>query len=261
MAKVTPISVAPGATKPKAAGSAVTLKRANNVISIQAALQAQMESNSAKTEPPGGSQIRMTQDKKFMLPNGVKTAGPLELVVIDFNSQYKFWEGAYDKDSIKPVACFAIGDNPRAMAPSPNSPIKQATSCQVCPMNMYKSDTNGKGKACKNSRVMVVMPPDGDEDTPLWLLATSPTATKDFDSFVEGVKRVFQLPPVGVIVTVGFDDSETYAKLTFSDPKPNPNIGAHFARMEEARAMLLVEPDVSKFEHAAPTKKAAGARR
>jgi hypothetical protein len=38
----------------------------------------------------------------------------------------------------------------------------------------------------------------------------------------------------------------------FSDPQPNPNIGVHFARQEEAKAMLTVEPDVSQFVKAAP---------
>ena len=71
------------------------------------------------------------------------------------------------------------------------------------------------------------------------------------------------MPPVGVVATVGFDTNETYAKLVFSDPQPNPHLGVHFGRQEEARAMLAVEPDVSSYVAAvkAPARGAKVARR
>jgi hypothetical protein len=146
------------------------------------------------------------------------------------------------------------------MAPSKNAPLAQATDCQSCPNNQFGSD--GNGKACKNSRVLAVLPPDADEDTPMWLLNVSPTALKGFDGYVANVVRVFQTPPIGVVTTVTFDDSVSFAKLVFSDPQPNENIGAHFGRQEEAKALLAVEPDVSQFvsQAKAPARKAAGRR-
>ena len=125
-------------------------------------------------------------------------------------------------------------------------------------MNQFGSD--GDGKACKNTRVLAVLPPDADENTPLWLLATSPTANKGFDGFVTSVARIVQMPPVGVIATVGFDPSVTYAKLVFTDPQPNANLDLCFSRQGEAQAMLAVEPDVSQYKAAEPAKKAAGRR-
>ncbi|NQW82289.1 MAG: hypothetical protein HQ445_14055 [Polaromonas sp.] len=217
----------------------------SNVVNIQDMLRAQAAAVSGMTAPATGNFIRVTQDKQFMLPDGTKTQGPLQLVIVDFTSSNKFYENAFDKDNIAPPACFAIGTNPLKMLPSPNAPLAQATDCQSCPMNQFGSA--GKGKACKNTRILAVLPPDADADTPLWLLATSPTANKGFDGFVNSVARVFQMPPVGVITTVGFDSNESYAKLTFSDPQPNANVGDHFARQDEAREILTAEPDVSSF--------------
>ena len=136
-------------------------------------------------------------------------------------------------------------------------------------MNQFGSD--GDGKACKNSRILAVLPPpeykeDGVTlvtpiaDLPMWTLATSPTANKGFDGFVTSVARIFQLPPVGVIATVSFDDSVTYAKLVFSNPQANVDIEEYFLRQEEARAMLAIEPDVSQYKPAVPAKKAVGRR-
>lgn len=263
--KVTPITAASGATAAAKAktGTAVAVKKGgNNVVSIaamQEQLKAQAAAMSEKTAPASGNYIRVTQDKQFLLPDGTKTPGPLELVIVDFASSNKFYEGAFDPKAITPPACFAIGTNPMQMVPSPNAPLPQATDCQSCPMNQFGS--SGDGKACKNSRVLAVLPPDADEDTPLWLLATSPTANKGFDGYVAGVARVFQMPPVGVVTTVGFDTSVTYAKLTFSDPQPNANLADHFGRQEEARAMLAVEPDVTSFVKAPPARGKTAARR
>ena len=237
-----------------APSTAVAVKKPSsaNIVSIQEALKAQAASMGDRTAPAGGSAIRVTQDKQFVLPDGTKTPGPLELVIVDFTAKNTFYEGAFDKDNISPPACFSIGTNPLKMIPSVNAPLGQATDCQTCPMNQWGSD--GKGKACKNCRVMAVLPPDADADTPLWILSTSPTASKGFDNFVTSVARVFQTSPIGVVATVGFDPNESYAKLVFSNPQPNVNIGDHFGRQEEAKAMLAVEPDVSKFVVAPPAR-------
>lgn len=234
------------ATKVKSAPStAVAVKPNGNVVSIMAKLKEQAADVGSRTAPASGNAIRITQDKHFVLPDGTKTQGPLELVVVDFSAENRYYETAFDPKNIVPPNCFAIGTNPLKMAPSKNAPEPQAVDCQVCPQNAFGS--KGNGKACGNNRILAVLPPDADADTPMWRLSVSPTALKGFDGFVTGVARVFETPPVGVVVKVSFDDSVTYAKLVFSDPHPNPNLGVHFARQEEARAMLLIEPDVSKF--------------
>lgn len=265
--KVTPITAAPSAGKAKPPGTAVAVKKAGgavgNVINIREMLAKNAAGMADRTAPAAGNYIRVTQDKQFVLPDGTKTPGPLQLVVVDFIASNRFYESAYDPKNPTPPACFAIDTNPQKMAPSANAPLAQAKDCQACPMNQFGSD--GDGKACKNSRILAVLPPDANEDTPMWLLATSPTANKGFDGFVTSVARVFQTPPVGVVVTVGFDPSVTYAKLTFSDPQAlgDEQLMAFYARQEEAMAMLTVEPDVSKFQPVAkaPARKAGVARR
>ena len=227
------------ATK-KVCGTAVAVKKpaSSAIVSIQEQLKAQVAAQANKIAPPSGINIRITQDKKFQLPDGSKVDGPLDLVIVDFVS-------AYDPNNISPPACFAIHPEPKQMVPSDNSPVKQAEDCASCPMNQFGSA--GKGKACKNSRVLAVLPPDADEDTPLWLLTVSPTALKGFDGFVGSVARTFQMPPIAVIASVDFNPGETYASLTFSDPRPNENVAVHFARQAEAKELLTVEPDVSGF--------------
>ena len=240
-------------------GTAVAVKKASSgaVVNIMDALRAQAEANAARVEPGGGKSIRIGQDKSFTLPDGTKTREALQLVVVDFVSRNEYYEGAYNKDEITPPACFAIHPEPKQLAPSANSPDKQCDDCASCPMNQFGSAPTGAGKACKNTRLLAVLPPDADDETEIWTLKVSPTAIKAFDGFVAGVNRAFQLPPVGVVVTVGFSDAKDYPSLEFTDPQPNNNVAVHFGRQEEAREMLLREPDVSAFGAEKPAKPAA----
>ena len=251
------------AAKPaaKSAGTAVAVKKAvsGNVVDIRARLAKEAADMASRVGAPGGDAIRVTQDKKFEFPDGTKSAGPIQLVIVDFISANSFYEGAYDPDNITSPACFSIGSNPTQMVPSENSPLKQATSCAVCPMNQFGSA--GKGKACKNGRVLAVLPPGATADSPLWILKVSPSALKAFDAYITSVVRAFQLPPVSVVTEVSFDDSVTYASLRFGNPTPNEDLEICFSRKDEAMARLLTEPDVSQFEAVAPPKKASAPAR
>jgi hypothetical protein len=239
-------------------GTAVAVKKASSgaVVDIREMLKAQAAAMNERTAPASGISIR-TAGKQFAFPDGRKTGDPVDLVVVDFVARNEFYESDFDKDNIVPPACFAIGTIPTKLVASDNSPQKQSDDCASCPMNAFGS--KGKGKACSNTRVLAVLPPDADADTPMYLLKVSATALKAFDGFVQGVSRTFQLPPVGVVVTVGFDDNESYPKLTFSDARPNEMLDVHFARQEEAKTLLSQEPDVSGYE--APKPKSAPARR
>lgn len=252
------------ATKPKTTpakpSTAVAVKKptSGNVVSIQDALRAQAAAVGSRIEPPGGNRITVG-GKTFKFPDGTKSTGPVELVVVDFVARNEFYDRDFDKDDVTPPACFAIGDNPKELVPSANSPVTQSDTCKGCPMNEFGS--KGAGKACSNTRYLAVLPPDADEDTPLSILKVASTGLKSFDGIVASVARTFQTPPVGVVLTIGFDDNVDYPKLEFSNPVPNENLAVHFARQEEARELLRREPDVSSYAAPAPKKAAAGRRR
>lgn len=240
------------ATAKKTSTAVAVKKPAGGLVSIQDQLKAMAAANAGRVAPPSGNVIKVTQDKKFTLPNGQKVDGPLDLVIVDFTSRNEFYEGAYDPNNIASPICFAINPEPKAMVPSANSPEAQCDNCAGCPQNAFGSA--GKGKACKNMRVLAVLPPDADADTPMWLLKVSPTAIKGFDGLISTLGRL-QAAPVQMVVEVDFNPSETFASLTFSNPRPNEAVAEHFARLDEARDLLAAEPEIR-----APAPKAAPAR-
>jgi hypothetical protein len=250
------------ATKKAATPAAndVVVKSNTNVVAITNRLRATVATLAERVAPAAGDKISLTQDKKFQLPDGRKSEGPLKLVILDFVAAHNYYEGAFDRDNIVPPNCFAIGTNPTQMVPSANSPDKQADNCQTCPMNQYGSA--GKGKACKNSRLLAVLPPDADADTPVMVLSVPPTSIKAFDAYVTAVAQKFGMAPAGVVTEISMDDSVTWAQLKFGNPVLNENLDntANDARLDFAEKRLKQEPDVSSFEKPEP-KKVAGRRK
>lgn len=247
----------------KTTSTAVAVKKSSNVAvaNIKEALQKQAAENAGRIAPGGGKSIRIGQDKSFTLPDGTKTREPLQLVVVDFVSRNEWYDRPFSKDEMTAPACFAIHANPKDLAPSDNSPIKQNDDCASCAMNAFGSSPTGAGKACANTRLLAVLPPDADEETDIWTLKVSPTAIREFDGFVASVNRAFQMPPVGVVVTVDFNEAKDFPSLVFKDAEPNENVAVHFSRQEEARELLNQEPDVSTFAPAEAKKAAPAARK
>lgn len=209
---------------------------------------------------PSGDRIRFNGNQSFITPDGLE-GETLEVVIVDFVSSNMFYDGPYDKDNPAPPACFAIGAEPSMLVPSSNSPGKQADTCTVCPMNQFGTATNGKGKACKNTRLIAVSPVSAldspDEPAPLWIMSIPPTSLKAFDAYVHSLSAKHRLPPVGVVTQITLDGSSQYAspRCSLVRPLANDELKVFMERRQEASDRLHTEPDVSTY---VPPKRATG---
>lgn len=202
---------------------------------------------------PSGRRIK-TDEKMFTLPND-DTSDTLNVIIVDFVARNEYYESAWNPNAIVPPNCFAIGTEIASMIPSDNSPEKQHENCASCWANQFDSGV-GKGKACSNTRLLAVIAPDADSDTPLLLLKVTSTALKNFDSYVASVIQTMQRPPRGVITQITFDQTVKHSSLRFSNPQActQEQMALAYSRREEAMQLLLQEPDVSKFVATAKAK-------
>jgi hypothetical protein len=219
---------------------------------IQKSLAAEVQGIQSRIGSPSGNRVKVTQKKTFRMPNGEENPGPIKAVILDFISAYYFYPGVYDPDDITPPDCFALGVEVATLAPHDTVPAntRQADSCAVCPQNQFGSAQRGKGKACQNARLLAILPPDADMETPIMTLKVSPTAIRPFDAYVSSVARSFQKPPIGVVTTIGFDPSSDYASLRFGEPEPISDdlLAICLARRAEAMQMLLTPPDTTSLK-------------
>jgi len=232
-----------------------------NIVNIRAEIKRQSDEIAKKIGAPSGDFIKVQQDKTFKLPDGAVSPGPIRGVIVDFTSANMFYDRPYKEGEVVPPACFAIGEEPEALVPSNNSPDKQSDNgCKPCVNNVFGS--KGRGKACTNTRILAIVQPDADPNSPLWLLKVSPTAIKAFDAYVQTIKAQFDGTPILVETDIYFASDEKFPSLRFGNPTENKNLAVHFARQKAAKERLLAEPDVSQYAPpppppAAPVRQAA----
>lgn len=228
------------------------------LVSMQEAIKQEIADLANRTGSPGGDEIRVTQDKMFKLPDGTEHPGPLNLVIVDFVTGRYFYDRPFDSKNPCPPACYAISVQPTSMAPPKDVPDRQSDNCTGCPMNEFGSA--GDGKACKESRVLAVIPEDADANTEIAVLKVSPTALKAFDSYVRSVAGTLSKAPFQVVTQVSFDANLKYPSLRFGNPEPASEdlVATAFALREAARARIMSHPDTSQYTPPAP---ARGAKR
>lgn len=215
----------------------------------------ELEDMRARLQAPSGDRIKI-DNKQFKLPNG-DTSDLLTGIIVDFVYYNAYYETAFDPNNIVPPSCFSLSPDPTSATPSDNSPDVQCDTCQACPQNQFGSA--GKGKACRNSILVAMLPPDADESTPFMLLNISPTGIKPFSGYLSSVLRL-QRPPYSVTTDVLCDPNVKYDTLRFTNPQPvdNDTLEMVRSRRAEARERLMVEPDVSAIKAANDAKPAKG---
>jgi hypothetical protein len=225
-------------------------------ISAREMLQQETTDISKRISAASGDRIRIQNNRVFVTPDG-NEGETLEGVVIEFVSSNMFYDSAFDRENPAPPACFAIGPEPATLAPSPNSPNKQSESCASCPNNAFGSA--GKGKACKNTRLVGFIPAsafdDPDGEIPVWVLSVPPTSVTPFDKFVRGVLNKYRLPPTGVITQITLDNSAQYASPRFTAIRAleDSELEVIMPVRDLAIERLTAEPDVSGYTPPKPT--------
>jgi len=245
--------------------TAVAMKRDSLPVDINAMLQKQKQAVMDKIGRPTSNMVQIKQNKTMVLPSGEISSEPQEFVILDFVSMNALYDGVYDPGNVQPPICFAIGENPEQLIASDKSPEKQSDTCAACPQNRYETAVRGKGKACKNMRVLAVMAADATDEDSIWLLRVSPTGLKSYDGYVRTLSQRNDLAPIQVVTKIGFDPNEEYPSLRFAPEAvlDNDRLAFFFSRLEEAADLIRTEPEYTAYEPPAkaPSKKPAPRRR
>lgn len=195
-----------------------------------------------------GQAIRITPNKKFQFADDTTHDGPIDVIIVDFVYRNEYYTSTYNAKEIVPPTCFAVAEDASMLTPSPRSPkvqVKEGMPCSSCQWDAYGTHPSGRGKACKNTIYLAVLPADATEKTKLRTVKVSPTGMSGFNAYTEKVGKLAQLPVYGVVTALSFDPNMSYPTLQFEAVSPNPILALTKARREEARALLMREPDFS----------------
>jgi hypothetical protein len=158
---------------------------------IIAKLQQHTEEERERIGNSGGGDTITVNNKKnlFIMPNEQEVE-EFEALIVDFAYRNEYYIGAYNPKVITPPACFAIAPSSAQLIPSASSPVRHnETDCATCQQNQFGTHPNGGGKACKNTVIIAVLPPEEDvvSSHDIWILKTSPTAIRPFNKYATKV--------------------------------------------------------------------------
>jgi hypothetical protein len=183
----------------------------------------------------------------FALPGGASSGNPLNVVVLDFVAFNSYYTAAWNPNVRAKPACWAIGRVLDTMVPSDKVPKPQHTDCKTCPKGQFGSAPNGgKGKACKNVRRLLVLPPDFNEHTEPMTLEVSPTGLKSWNKYIELLRREYSMAPLQVVTEVKFDENQSYPSLQFSFVDQHADVALALRLKHRYAEMLDREPDLTE---------------
>jgi hypothetical protein len=195
----------------------------------------------------------------------------LNVIVVDSILENSYFPGKFDPDTPASPTCYAFGRDDAEMAPHEKAEDPQHEKCAGCHHNAFGTADNGKGKACKNIRRLIVLPGDNLASdvlakAPFAFLKVPVTSVKAWAAYVRTLSAVRRRPPVGVVTNVKVvPDPKTQFKVVFdhvADLTKDSGM-AVLARVESAREAIVVPypPTPEPFQQPAPGKKAAAKAR
>lgn len=185
-------------------------------------LLANMAQRSTEIERPQGATIGTRAG--VLAYNGSPCAGnKLDVIVVASIHANLYYDRKFDSDNLTSPVCFAYSEDGSGMKPHPASSKPQCDNCDDCPRNKWKSDPDGgKGKACKNTRSLAVIPagtkPEDISTAEIAILRPPVTSIKNWQMYVQKCSALYNRPPLAVITQIGsVPDQKTQYKITFTD--------------------------------------------
>jgi hypothetical protein len=131
-----------------------------------------------------------------------------------------YFPGTWDGKK-KDAVCFSVD----GVGPNPGVPEPQADTCVGCPHNVFGSASNGKGKACSDSKRVVVVPINdlGDNTAELaewkgerkgFIMSVPAGSFKSFNNHAKTL-QANNIPMYAAVTEMAFADTE-YPSLEFS---------------------------------------------
>lgn len=202
------------AAKKKAPGTAIA--KWDEELAKQAAIAAGMEANA------GGGQFFGTKGGILTWQDAPMPDNQMAVIILDHVLENTYYEGKYDPNNPQAPICFAFGRDDSKLTPhkivwdSKNQQCGASGLCKGCDMNEWGSAEKGRGKACKNSRRIAMIPAGSfkngrfelieDEDhyasATVGYMRLPVTSVTGFAGFVKQVAETLQRPPHGIITKV-----------------------------------------------------------
>lgn len=263
--------------KPAASKTSTGLVKWDEELAKQAEVAAGMEANT------GGGQFFSLKSGILSWQDAPLPNNQMAVVILDAVLENVFYEGKYDPDTPQGPVCFAFGREEKTLAPhqividGDNQQCGASGLCDGCEMNEWGSADTGRGKACRNTRRLALIPAgtfnqagkfeliddvEHFESTAIGFMKLPVTSVKGYASFVKQVAGALRRPPFGIVTKVKVvPDAKSQFKVVFEPIMnlPDELMGAIMKRHEEAESTIDFPYQPNEEEAAPPPKRGSRA--
>ena len=196
----------------------------------------------------------------------------VEAIIVAATYRNAFYADRFDANNIKNPNCFALSDTDKDMVPHMNVIEPEADNCHDCPKAEWGSDPNGgRGKACKQTRRLVLIPANALDEGPeklktaeLAIMDIPVTSVRNYSQFVNTLSASAGVPVWAAVCQISVvPDIKTQFKVLFQAMRIVPStelLDAIKIRKEEALriGLLPYEETASKDDEPEPAASPAG---
>lgn len=238
---------------------------------------AQMEANT------GGGKFISVRGGVLSFNDAPIPGNKMAVIILDSAFENVMYEGEFDPDNPSSPTCFAFARDEKELTPHETvveaGQAQSEEGCAKCPMNQWGTADKGKGKACKNSRRLALIPagmfdakgkfkPNFDEEyiakTDLAFLKIPVTSVKGYAGFVKQLASALKRPPHGIVTQLSVQpDPKSQFKLAFEPMLnvPNEAMGAVMARRKAVGDSIMQPYQLNGDDAPAKPKGKAGGKK
>ena len=231
----------------------------------------------AAAEAKGGASYVSLRGGILTYQGAAMPGNQMAVIVVDHIFENVFYEGKFDPQNPIPPTCFAFARTGEELAPHESVVAAgqgQAETCQGCPHNEFGSADTGKGKACRNSRRLALLPAgmldaqgrftadiENLGEAELALMKLPVTSIKGWAGYVQQLAATLRRPPHGMITKIKVvPDQKTQFRVIFEALEPVPNEVMEAVMAKRTEAQTIVEQPYSLEAKEQPAPPAKGAR-
>ena len=185
-------------------------------------------------------------------------------IILNAVRQNAYFPHAFDPQNPMGPACAALDSegNEAGMVPL-DGPNKQSDSCAECWANVFKSASNGRGKACKNSVVLCVLPAHDIAGTDFEGVAGArinvpPTSLKGWAQYSRRIVDGAERPLFSVSTFITLEPLNTGGfkmNFDFGEPLNDPDLLRQLGRRSsgDGLANAMLAPELATDSASAPS--------
>lgn len=199
----------------------------------------------------------------------------LNAVILDSVLANLYYGTEYDPDNPAAPVCYAFGREESDLVPHEKAPDKQSKACIGCEWNEFGTADKGRGKACKNSRRLVLIMEDsletGVADAQPIIMHLPVTSVRNYAGYVDQLAKNKNRPPATVVTEISVvPDAKSQFMVRFKhvDDISADHFQAIFDKADGTESLLFApytqiekEEKPARGSKAKPNKAAARGRR